>query len=208
VTSLPAKACTKCGEVKLLDQYSVASKEKDGRKDCCKVCTAVAAKIYRAGTKDKAASYYKRSKLADPEKYLERGRKYKAANREKIREGDAKYREDNKEKELVRHRIYRENNPDLGRAHVRRRRARKLNNGVEVYTELQVLETYGIDCHLCNRPVDMSAPRRVGSPGWETALHIDHVIPISKGGQDSLANVRPSHGICNLKKSARLGGEF
>jgi 5-methylcytosine-specific restriction endonuclease McrA len=202
--SLPAKACTKCREVKLLDQYSVASKEKDGLKDCCKVCIAVDAKIYRAKTKDKAASYYKRSKLADPEKFLERGRKYKAANREKIREGDAKYREDNKEKEVVRHRIYRENNPDLGRANVRKRRARRAGNGVEVYTELQVLETYGTDCHICSGPVDLNNARRVGHPGWETGLHIDHVIPISKGGQDSLANVRPSHGQCNLKKNARL----
>jgi len=33
-------------------------------------------------------------------------------------------------------------------------------------------------------------------------LHIDHVMPLSKGGPDTLENVRPAHGSCNVKKQA------
>ena len=84
-----------------------------------------------------------------------------------------------------------------------------MDNGVEVYTTLQVLETYGTNCHICNGPVDLSAPRLVGrGVGWEHGLHIDHVIPISKGGPDTLSNVRPSHAYCNISKRDRLIGEF
>jgi 5-methylcytosine-specific restriction endonuclease McrA len=117
-------------------------------------------------------------------------------------------RQRNHKVNIDRERAYRKNNPQISRNHMRRRRAHKLNNGVEVYTELQVLETYGTDCHICNGPVDMSAPRSTWYPGWENGLQIDHLIPISKGGPDVLSNVRPSHGKCNKSKGARLEGEF
>ena len=83
----------------------------------------------------------------------------------------------------------------------RRRRARKKGNGFEPYTEEQVLEKWGTDCYLCGEPIDMDAPRRVGKPGWERGLHMEHVIDIADGGRDDLENVKPSHGLCNLKKS-------
>lgn len=45
-----------------------------------------------------------------------------------------------------------------------------------------VLAEYGDICHLCGRP------------GATTA---DHLIPQVRGGDDSLANLRPAHGPCN-----------
>ena len=61
---------------------------------------------------------------------------------------------------------------------------------------------YGSDCHICLNPIDLLAPRQPGIKGWEYGLHIDHVIPLSKGGPDTLGNVRPAHGSCNVKKHA------
>lgn len=81
--------------------------------------------------------------------------------------------------------------------------ARKINrfkNGFEKYLESDVLEKYGTNCHICGLEIDTAAPRRPGIPGWEHGLHIDHVIPIMKGGADVLENVKPAHGLCNLKK--------
>jgi 5-methylcytosine-specific restriction endonuclease McrA len=74
----------------------------------------------------------------------------------------------------------------------------------EPYTYKQVLETYGKTCHLCNKEIDLKAPRQVGKKGWEQGLHIDHIIPLSKGGDDTLQNVKPSHGQCNIVKSATI----
>lgn len=93
--------------------------------------------------------------------------------------------------------------PEKVRQFSRTRRARKKNNGTEYYTESKVLELYGTDCYLCNTPIDMSASRRCGDPGWEKGLHIEHVIDIALGGPDTLDNVRPSHAICNLTKKPR-----
>lgn len=44
------------------------------------------------------------------------------------------------------------------------------------------LAHWGTLCHLCRRD------------GADTA---DHLIPRSKGGPDALANLRPSHKVCN-----------
>jgi 5-methylcytosine-specific restriction endonuclease McrA len=70
----------------------------------------------------------------------------------------------------------------------------------DYFSANMVIETYGTDCHLCGGAIDLDAPRTAGQPGWENALQIDHVIPLSKGGDDTLENVRPSHGKCNIRK--------
>lgn len=82
------------------------------------------------------------------------------------------------------------------------RRLRILENGYEYYSLTQVLVRYGKNCHICLTPINLKASRRVGIGDWVLGLHIDHFIPISKGGPDTLENVRPSHAICNLKKGS------
>lgn len=79
--------------------------------------------------------------------------------------------------------------------------AQGYNPKKDYFSANTVIETYGTDCHLCGGAIDLSAPRTPGKPGWEKSLHVDHVIPLSKGGDDTLENVRPSHGKCNIKKN-------
>ena len=84
--------------------------------------------------------------------------------------------------------------------------ARSSSNKSNYFSVNTVIDAYGSDCHLCDKPIDLTAPRKVGVNGWEMSLHIDHVIPLSKGGDDTLENVRPSHAQCNLNKSAKFSG--
>jgi hypothetical protein len=60
----------------------------------------------------------------------------------------------------------------------------------------QVVLSYGDTCHICKETIDLALPRtsRFG-------LTIDHVIPLAKGGLDTLDNLKPAHWICNIKKS-------
>ena len=85
-----------------------------------------------------------------------------------------------------------------------KRRAQKNQTNHEPYSLADLVNSYGTICHLCGGEIDFDAPRRAGIEGWEFGLHIDHVMPLSKGGDDTLANVRPAHGQCNLAKSARV----
>ena len=57
-----------------------------------------------------------------------------------------------------------------------------MNSGIEVasYPDV-VFAHYGRICHYCGEP----------------ATDIDHVIPIADGGNDSLANLRPSCARCS-----------
>lgn len=59
----------------------------------------------------------------------------------------------------------------------------------------EVVRTYGSKCSICSEEIDMSLARtsRLG-------LTVDHVIPLSKGGQDTIDNMRPAHWICNVRK--------
>jgi len=49
------------------------------------------------------------------------------------------------------------------------------------------LTAYGTTCHLCGR---------------DGATSADHLIPRSKGGDNSLANLRPAHLDCNRRRGA------
>lgn len=67
----------------------------------------------------------------------------------------------------------------------------------------QILEHFGSVCYLCKKDIDASLPRtsRYG-------LTIDHVVPLSKGGLDTMENLRPTHWICNILKSNKTLEEY
>ena len=95
---------------------------------------------------------------------------------------------------------YHKDNPEQSRQHARRRRARLRGVESQSYTESEVLDLYGFSCHLCGDLIDLDAPRMQGKDGWEKGLHLDHLIPISAGGTNTIENIRPAHALCNLRK--------
>lgn len=80
----------------------------------------------------------------------------------------------------------------------RRRRAIKRGSAAEPYTLAEIAERDGECCGLCGTPVPMGV--RVPDP---LAPTIDHVVPISRGGNDTRANVQLAHFRCNSVKGAR-----
>lgn len=202
--SLPAKTCTKCGERKLLTEYSKTRASKDGMKASCKLCDSIAACNYYQANKSSIALKNKKYSEENLESIATYRRSYREDNRNRKLEQDRIYRENNRNKIQAASRDFYRRNKDLYIQKSRAARARKKKSSHEYYTEQQVLDQYGTACHLCTKEVNLEAPRWVGVPGWEDGLHIDHVLPISKGGPDTLDNVRPAHGSCNLKKGDRI----
>jgi len=98
-----------------------------------------------------------------------------------------------------------ESNPEAYHSIERRRRAREALVYYEKYSVDDVINAWGTDCYLCLKPIDFDAPRHAitNLPGWELGLHLDHVIPISQGGPDMVDNVKPTHAICNLRRSKK-----
>lgn len=69
----------------------------------------------------------------------------------------------------------------------------------EDWTEKQLIETYGSNCYICHKPIDLTLPRQ--GEGSMESLWPDHVIPTSRGGENTIRNVRPCHRRCNQDKS-------
>jgi HNH endonuclease len=83
-------------------------------------------------------------------------------------------------------------------------RAVKHGGKHKYYTRQHIFDRDGYDCYLCNIPVDLKANHIQGQPGWELYPHIEHVKPLSKGGDDTLANVKIAHAICNIRKGVQF----
>lgn len=88
-------------------------------------------------------------------------------------------------------------NREKAREQVRRRYARKKAVTVEPVDYEAVLARDGMTCHLCT-----------GEIAGLDDLHFDHVVPISRGGAHSMANVKPAHETCNLRKHDKLISEL
>jgi len=85
-----------------------------------------------------------------------------------------------------------------------RDRAKKNGGQYAYYTRKQIIDRDGSDCYLCQEPVDFTAPHVIGQPGWETYPHVEHVVPLALGGDDTLENVKIAHAKCNRDKGVRL----
>lgn len=171
------KTCSRCQTEKPLESFHKRSARKSGYASHCKDCDSLRTKVWREDNPEKAAARFTRWKLANPERAVERVKEWKQEHPEETRE---QYRRKS-----------------------RKRRA-QIDATKEHYTEAQLFEAYGTSCHICLTSIDLDAPRSTGVEGWEKGLHIDHLIPLSKGGNDTLDNVRPSHGQCNLRKASTI----
>ena len=55
----------------------------------------------------------------------------------------------------------------------------------------------GAACHLCGRPIDLTADRRTAA-----GASVDHVTPWAHGGTDDPENLRLAHTGCNKARGA------
>jgi hypothetical protein len=176
------KVCIKCLGEKTGNNYSY-----------CKPCKAELSRAWRAAN----PHYYRRYYTENKEALDIYQKRYQKENPEKIKKNKKSY----KKRNPLSGKNWKIENPGKLRGYYRKREALKRNNVHSPYTEENIISTYGRLCNQCGLEIDMTAPRQTGKPGWENGLQIDHLIPISKRGPDTLDNVRPTHGLCNLLKS-------
>ena len=118
----------------------------------------------------------------------ETNQKWYANNAERVCENSRKWYKENRERKGETQRLWRKENPEKYRAIVCRRRARTAGGGGS-HTEgewLVVCASYGNRCLCC---------------GVGGKMTVDHVVPLSRGGSDSIGNLQPLCMTCNLKKA-------
>lgn len=171
------KWCSGCREMKPVEAFSQDKNRCDGLQGRCKDCGAA----YRAANSQKE-------------------RTYRAANAERITARKAaRYAADPK-KVRARNAAYSAANPEIVRAAASRRRARKRQADYDPnVTLLDVIALFGAGCYICGVKTDPSAP-----PRTRFKAELEHVVPLSRGGSHTLANLRCACHPCNQVKGVRL----
>ena len=98
---------------------------------------------------------------------------------------------------------YRLTNPGKGQLGCRKRRALMQGNLHKPYATNYIFERDGWTCQICGQKIN----RRLKYPN-PRSKSIDHIIPLSKGGNDSPVNVQATHLRCNVGKHAINKGQL
>ena len=170
--------CIRCDATKALEHFPVRKSARNGRRQPCNACAVLQ-------QKDRV----KAEKAIDLERYLAKKRAQSTAwvglNEQKRRNINA---------------AYAKNHPEQVAAKLARRRARVANATlVDSVDRLAVFERDKWVCQLCHGRV----PKTAKFPHPQSAS-IDHVIPLSQGGEESYRNCVLAHFGCNARKQARV----
>lgn len=227
------KTCTKCGETKSRAEFnnSTSKKCKDGKFPWCKKCVCDWQKEWRVRnaeriSKERRAKYaanpepyrefMRKRYLSDPaarcadskkwrdknpDKYKAMQRSYYVENAEAAKAAARDYHFANREKSLAggraRSKVHYEKNKDLYYLRAAARRVMKsgslgkLSRGIR---KRLFLEQDG-RCVYCSVDLGRSA-------------HLDHRVPLAKGGAHDDDNVQLLCSLCNLSKGSKMPDEF
>lgn len=187
------KRCTRCNLVKEAADFHRQSTTSTGLDNYCRECRkAYGAQHYRAN-KERHYETVKLWSKRNPEKDAIIRRK--ARSSDKYKANTKVYREKNREalRETV-HKWYL-NNREHCTLKKHRRRAKELAGGsfsAKQWREL--LASTGNRCLACGTA---AAETKLGK------LTMDHVIPLSKGGSNTIDNIQPLCLPCNISKARR-----
>ncbi len=125
------------------------------------------------------------------ERKLARSREWRAKYPEKAQVTTYRWREANSDRVNRVHREYtaknRECTNEQGLRSWHKRRAIKYNTTIEkIYKESVFVRDKGV-CGICAKDIQGK---------W----HLDHILPLSKGGTHTYQNVQIAHPFCNLRK--------
>lgn len=216
------KICNKCFlELELNKENFYARKgSKDGYRNDCKKCILKDREGYRAENKEKIIRMHKKWRIENEDYIKEKGRKYYKENKEmikknvksyyrrnieKVMETKQLYLEKNKEQIAYKKKIYAQENKDKIYEWSLKRRSRKHFVKFEGAARNELLDRDDWTCKQCGIKVH---DRNKGMWNDEFKAHIDHIIPISKGGDSTYENLQVLCRSCNLRKSDKTNLEI
>lgn len=175
--------------------------------ECCQCARDRAvAKYYSFSEESKQKTYawrarnrekYRQYLLSRRERQTLLVKRWRLNNLEKCRAREAKYRANNRELRKAQHKRWRKANVDKARLQVRNRQARR-KGGKGKYTLDDIKRLFSAQKGMCAYCRTDLTTRR----------HVDHIIPLSRGGTNYPANLQLLCPQCNGRKHARDPMDF
>lgn len=182
------KRCPACGETKTHSEFYQDAQQTDGLTSRCKVCRKNYQRTYHEKNRD-AILEAKRQRYAENiEQERLRTRIWHRANREYIQSRVLAWRKRNPGKAIEYARATRANARLKGNP-ARRREKRYPDRGTYTLERWRAMLAYfGHVCLCC---------------GYSGELTVDHVVPLSVGGMNTIDNLQPLCMACNQKKATK-----
>lgn len=189
------RACLKCGST--TNGFHKNSRYKDGLHPYCKVCRAKANKSRRENeTPEQRAERLSKAKIyREQEHRKERQRglseKWRRENPDRLRElGRSADRRRYLQKADY-NKVWRAKNREVVASHSRNRRALVKNSeGIHTADDVNwLLRTQRYQCAVCRSDIKRS-------------YHVDHILPLARGGSNDKTNLQVLCPTCNNQKHA------
>lgn len=130
-------------------------------------------------------AYYEKNK----EIFKAKKRAWYYANAEKARAYSRQWSLEHPEQTRTKHKAWRQRHPEDVYKYVLIRRARKAAAPrMEMIDRMVIYRRDNGKCHLCHRKVSV------------TGFHIDHLVPLSRGGNHTYDNLALAHPRCNQQR--------
>lgn len=194
----PTRVCIDCQQTRPIQDFIKDKYKKSGYKSVCYVC----ARLRRNPNAN--VDLPRGQRVANPLSRAEQSRKWAAENPERRREIDRKSRKKNAAKKAQKQREYSRanphirdeweaNNPDKVRANWAKRSERLRAAGKYPLTRKEKNRLAKSACFYC---------------GSVDKVSVDHLIPISRGGLNSVGNLVPACLSCNMSKHSKTVTEW
>lgn len=144
---------------------------------------------------EKRKTYFREYYVSNREQKLEYAKRYAAENPNIGKRSAHNYRKRHQEERLNYNRDYYSKNPEFGRSRASIRRARSRQSVQHARKDLaRLINKSNFYCTYCGIK-DMNG-------------HVDHVVPLSRGGSNGIGNLVWSCAPCNLSKSNKFITEW
>jgi 5-methylcytosine-specific restriction endonuclease McrA len=201
------KHCKLCSQTLSTIHFNHSKSNKDGLVSWCKSCVRAYNKRYNLKNKEqltKQKSDYREANREElrsnqrqhykenKDQYAIRAKAWRTNNSESKKAYDKKYAQLNKDKTKAASKRFAQKHPDRISLKRQKRRARLANAKAYEVTAKDLSKILSAPCIYCRRP----------------SQHVDHVIPLSRGGSHSIGNLAPACQECNLAKGSKLVSEW
>jgi len=153
-------------------------------------------KIYYLANKARIATNRKTYEMSHIAEIAANKAAYYQSNKAAIAIKKQAYYDSHKEDRGAYDRRYQQAHPDRMADKAALRRGRRRGAYIEGVSRTFVYERDGGRCHICGK--------KVPEKGW----HLDHIIPLARGGEHSYRNVAVACPRCNLAKGVKGGSQL